>query len=264
MGPDDDRGLPGGDRLDGLAPCPRPRSEPVSRVTAEPEVLEQGATVSRCWRASRSVGCEQRRLPSGERRGRERPGRDGGLARPDVALHAAGASARAARGRPGSHRSRALVRVSRTARPACARARPRARPGSRRSIAGSTVDRRRLAAAARPAPADHAQLERQQLVEGEAAEGRVPGLEGPRVVGRLERLGDGRDLLVGRDRRRAGTRDRHAPLDRAPPASPSAGGRRSGRGSAGTRARSGPRGGAFDASARWNSGSSKTIADRGA
>ena len=50
-----------------------------------------------------------------------------------------------------------------------------------------------------PPPADHAQLEREQLVEGEPAEGRVARLECRREVGRLERLADGRELARGAD-----------------------------------------------------------------
>jgi hypothetical protein len=62
---------------------------------------------------------------------------------------------------------------------------------------GLDLDRRRRRAASGPSPAHHAQLQREELVEREPAERRVAGLEARRVVRRLERLADRRQLLAG-------------------------------------------------------------------
>ena len=51
----------------------------------------------------------------------------------------------------------------------------------------------------------HAELEREQLVEGEAPQRRVAALEARRVVGLLEGADDADEVLLAPDRRPAGT-----------------------------------------------------------
>ena len=50
-----------------------------------------------------------------------------------------------------------------------------------------------------PAPGDHPELEREELVEGEPSQRRVAARERRRVVGLLDRLGDRHELLRGGD-----------------------------------------------------------------
>ena len=178
MGPDDDR-APGRTRSP-RAPWPLTSalSEPVSSVTPMPS-SRAGA------RPSRGAGGPAGRSGPGARPGarpggrRERVGGDGGLARPDVALEQAQHRRRARQVVADRVHRRDLVGGQR--RPparAAGSARRRARSGSphRRSR------RRRASAAPRsrtalPPPLDHAELERQELVEGEPAQRRVARLE---------------------------------------------------------------------------------------
>ena len=104
------------------------------------------------------------------------------------------------------------------------------------------LDRGRVRPSPRPPARDHAQLEGEQLVEREAAERGVARLERRRVVGVLERLRDGRQVLGGAELAAAGTPGRRSPPCPAPRASPGAASRRSARRSAGRRGRSGRRG----------------------
>ena len=129
-------------------------------------------------------------LPAGERHGREGPRRYRGLARADVALeepeHRDGSrevvADRGDRGR--------LIRGEVDLVPHLP-----AEPGGDRvpdRHLGRVVDDHGPAALPhpRPAPADHAELQRQKLVEGEPAKGGVAALERGRVVRLLERLAD--------------------------------------------------------------------------
>ena len=158
----------------------------------------------------------------------------------------------------GCRRSRAPgPAVRSTARPTRALERLDAAPrGSAVVRRGVDRDDRRAVAAARPAPPDHPELEREQLVEGEAPERRVAVLERRRVVRRLERRGDPGQRLLAADGRPAGTRGRRGRRGRAPRASRPAGGRRSARPSAGRPARSARRGAPRRRrpSTAWNSG----------
>ncbi len=161
-----------------------------------------------------------------------------------------GAGAASASGGPGRRGSRSMAvawsSVSSTVPPDPAGERlGRGRCGSRRPPASSRAMARGRGAGTLPAPRDHAELERQQLVERQPAQGGVAALERVRVVGLLERRGDaGRAPRSRRRRRRAGTPGRRARRGRAPRGSRSAGGPRSGRPSAGRPARSGRRGAA--------------------
>jgi hypothetical protein len=140
---------------------------------------------------------EERPLPALERRRRQGPRRDGGLARADVALDEP------------EHRHRpcevAADLVDRTRLVGGEAGLVAQLAGERclERLADRPVppivrdDRRRACPSAGPPPRDHAQLEREQLVEGEAAERRVARLERRGVVGVLERLGDGRHRLLG-------------------------------------------------------------------
>ncbi len=108
--------------------------------------------------------------------------------------------------------------------------RPRAPSRIRRSAAAVDRDRHRSASGRGPAPGDHPQLEGEQLVEREPPERGIARLEGRRVVGRLERLGDRRQRdSASRIAGRAGTRGRRARRGRAPRASPAAAAPPSGR-----------------------------------
>ena len=73
----------------GPSPSRPALSEPVSRVTPIPTSSSSAPTVSRCWRASRSVGASRAPLEAGPGGGGQGVGRDRGLARPDVALEQA-------------------------------------------------------------------------------------------------------------------------------------------------------------------------------
>ena len=117
-----------------------------------------------------------RRLASPERGGGERPGRDRRLAGADVALDQA--QHRDGAGEVGGDlvdRDRLVVSEASRTRRACATATPRAPCGSARPWRRPPGSASVRAAPARPPPRDHAQLEREQLVEREPAQGRVSG-----------------------------------------------------------------------------------------
>ena len=132
---------------------------------------------------------EERALEPGPRRRRERVGRDRRLARADVALEQPEHRRRA--GEVGADVARSpssWSAVSATSRSSF-RA-ERARRGRRAASASSGVvdgDRPGRVAPALPPPADHAELEREQLVEREPPQRGVAALERRRVVGLLER-----------------------------------------------------------------------------
>ena len=117
------------------------------------------------------------------------------------------------RRRAPSLRPSAPSSAARTRRP------PRRRPRSAR----------RRVPPALPAPPDHAELERQQLVEGEPAQRAVATLERRRVVRLLQGVGDRRQPSRLPDRRRAGIRDTGRRRGRAPRGSRPGAGPRSAR-----------------------------------
>ena len=190
----------------------------------EERALEAGARPRRPARRPRPRSCPSRRRPGG-----------------------AAASGSAGRGRRGSAAiAVAWSAVSSTARPSvrAERAADRRR-GSPASAAASTATSGAASRTALPPPLDHAELEREQLVEGQPPEGRVASLERLRVVRLLDRRGDRRRGLLARDdRRRQVLRVRLARRGRAPRGWPTAADRRSAPPSAGRPGRSGRRGAA--------------------
>ena len=192
-------------------------SDPVRSVTPMPTPSSRAPTVSRCWRASRSVGAS--RAPW----------------RPARAVAARAYAATAVLPDPTSPWSRRSIGVGRARSSRIAAIAeswstvssiglPHPRPDRvdergpdgvvRVRHRGSTTGRR--VAHALTAALDHAELEGEQLVEGEPLERRVATLERLRVVGLLDRPGDRHESLLGQDGRPAGTRGRRARPCRAP------------------------------------------------
>ena len=170
--------------------------DPVSRITGTPRSSSSEATRGEVLAGEEVRRGEQRGLAPGERGGGERPRGDGGLAGPDVALDEPEHRDRPREVRRGSRRSRPPgPAVSSTGRSSLRDRDPARAARMRPSRAAIHGERLRPRPAAGPPPGDHAQLERQELVEGQPAERGVAGLEGRRVVGRLERLGDARQRL---------------------------------------------------------------------
>ena len=262
VGPDHDRRLARRDRA--RAPCAVPsRLERAGQQRRRRcRALEQRRRrVSRCWRASRSVGASSAPWQPGPRRGGQRVGRDRGLARPDVALEQPEHRRRAGEVVADRVDRGVLVggQLDRRGRPCAGERLDERRRGSRRR---SRRRRRSVGAASRaalPAPPDHAELEREQLVEGEPPQGGVARLERRRVVGLLERL-----ARSATSRPRAADRGRQVlrvgvpgPVERLADRR-SAAGPRSARPSAGRPARSGRRGAARRRPpTTWNSGLSR-------
>ena len=199
--PDHDRRLSRRERLGRVPPALAGQRAGQERGR-QAEVLEQRGQRRVVLAREEVRRGEQGRLPPVERGGREGPRRDGRLARPDVALDEA------------EHRDRAgevvADLVDRRRLVAGERRRlaelPRERGLERRPDppVGRGVDRdgQRACPSAGAPPRDHPQLEREQLVEREAPERGVAGLERGRVVGVLERLADRRHVLRRPDRLR--------------------------------------------------------------
>ena len=199
MRPDHDRRLPRGERLRRVPPALAGQRAGEQRGR-QAEVLEQRGQRRVVLAREEVRRGEQGRLPAGEGGGREGPRRDGRLARADVALDEA-------EHRDGSGEVVADL-VDRRRLVAGERRRLAELPGQRGlerrpdPPVGRGVDRdgqRACPSAGAPAR-DHPQLERQQLVEREAPQRGVAGLERGRVVGVLERLADRRHVLRGPDR----------------------------------------------------------------
>ena len=173
---------------------PAALSDPVSKVTGIPRHIEQGAQGDPVLPREEVGGSEQGALAAMERGEGEGVGRHGRLARPDVALQEA-----EHRFGPGEvladdgHRRR-LVPGQLDG--------PAHLPNERRSdrLTDRPIslirrrDRDRPAPPALAAAADHAHLDRQQLIERQPAERAIPRLERCREVGLLDRLADPRQL----------------------------------------------------------------------
>ena len=172
---------------------PPPPSEPVSRITAIPRSSSSAADASRCWRARRSVGASSAACRPSSAAAASAQAATAVLPEPTSPWTRRSIGTARARSSRISSRVRAWSAVSATAWPSLREmARLEGRRGSGRRPPRDDRDRRRVRAAARPPPPDHAQLEREQLVEGEPAQRGVARLERRRVVGVLERLGDRR------------------------------------------------------------------------
>ena len=195
---DDDERLTGGDRLQRLGldvGLERTREQ----RDADADVLEQRAhrlEVLACEQVGRG---EQSSLQTGLGGGRECVGRDRGLARPHVALQES-----QHRGRAGEVVTDRVDRdhlvdgqVDRGTDPGADRADDRSADRDVRRAVES--DLRGGVADALATAGDHPELEGQELVEGEAAQRRVPTLERLGVVGLLDRPGDRHEPFVRDD-----------------------------------------------------------------
>src|SRR5439155_21270691 len=121
-------------------------------------------------------------LQAGPRRGGQAVGGDRGLARSDVPLQQPQHGRRSAEIGPDVVDGGGLIGRQRDGAPVPARQRIRQR-GSQRLVAPVVEDDRPCSIEATlPAPADHTQLQGQQLAEGQPAERVVAALEGRRVV----------------------------------------------------------------------------------
>ena len=164
-----------------------------------PTSSSSALTVSRCWRASRSVGASRAPCRPALAVGRECVGRDRGLARPHIALQES-----QHRGRTGKVVTDRVDRdhlvdgqVDRGTDPGADRADDRSadrdvRRAVESDLRGSVTD-------ALPTAGDHPELEGQELVEREAAQRRVATLERLGVVGLLDRPGDRHEPFVRDD-----------------------------------------------------------------
>ena len=186
MGAHDDTGLAAA-MASSAARRPAPLSEPVSSVTgmaASTEQVADGLSQLPSEQVGRAPAGRPVPRPSGER---QRVGGHRGLAGPDIALDQAQHRHRPATSARMASIAASLVGVRTTSRPT-RRLRARRRSLCRRlqvSDVSDADDRTRLVVAL-TATRDHAQLERQQLVVGQASDGRVALLEIVRVVGRLD------------------------------------------------------------------------------
>ena len=201
VGADDDPRLAGRDRLQRLPPrvaLERPGQERHGTAEVLDEVGDRVPVL-----AGEEVGRrEERALSAGERRRGERPCGNGGLARPDVTLDEP-----EHRDWPGEVVAdladrRLLVGGERRLVAELACQRRLERDADLVSRGPRTPRSRRVRPSPRPPARDHAQLEGEELVEREAPERGVARLERRRVVGVLERLRDGRQVLGGAQLRR--------------------------------------------------------------
>ena len=192
---DHDPRLPRRDRLERVA-ASLAAERPGEQRDRQRHVLEQGAerdVVLACKQVGRR---EQGRLASRERGGRKRPRRHGRLAGPHVALDQAQHRYGSGEVRPELVQRHGLVRRQLDGPAQLARQRCRHRVPDPRVRGGIDGQRQGVRATSGTAPGDHAQLEGQQLVEGETAKGRIARFERCRVVSGLDRIGDGRDHLL--------------------------------------------------------------------
>ena len=216
MRPDHYGGLSRRQRLGRVAPALAGQRAGEER-RRQAEVLEQRGQRRVVLAREQVRRGEQRGLPPVEGRRREGPRRHGRLARADVALDEPEHRHRAGEVVPDLVDRRRLVAGQRRGLTEL--------PGERGlergpdPAVGRGVDRdgQRLRPPARTPPSDHPQLQREQLVEREAPQRGVAGLERGRVVGVLERLADRRHVLRDPDRVRqvlrvvmAGTVERDA------------------------------------------------------
>ena len=179
-----------------------PLSEPGQERHGDPEVLDEVGDRVPVLAGEEVRRREQRALAAGERGRGERPGGDGRLARADIALDEPEHRDRAGEVVADLADRRLLVGRERrlVAELACQR---RLERDADVVVAGlGHLDRRRVCPSPRPPARDHPQLEGEELVEREAAERGVARLERRRVVGVLEGLRDGRQVLGGAQLRR--------------------------------------------------------------
>ena len=155
-------------------------SDPVSRVTPIPSSASSAPTVSRCCRASRSVGANSapcRPAARGQPPARRRRPRSCPSRRRPGAGAASGSGGRGRRGSSSIAATWSTVSSIGVADPR-RRSRRRARSGPPRPRPDRRVDLRGRVAHALAAPRDHPELESEQLVEGEPAERGVAVREG--------------------------------------------------------------------------------------
>ena len=171
-------------------------SEPVRRVTPIPSSASNAPTVSRCWRARRSVGARRAPWRPARAVGREGVRGDRRLARPDIALEQSKHRGRSGKILADGVDRDVLVHGQFDRLPdARADRLDEGRPDGR--IRG-VVDRdlRRGIADPLTASGDHPELEREQLVEGQAAQRRVAVRERVRVMGLLDGPRSARPFLL--------------------------------------------------------------------
>ena len=164
-----------------------------------PRSSRSDATVSRCWRARRSVGASSAAWRPASAAAARAHAATAVLPEPTSPWTRRSIGTGRARSSRISSRAAAWSPVSSTAWPSLREMDAAQRPADPAVGRGIHGDRRRVGAASRTTPADHAQLEREELVEGEPAQRRVPRLEGLGVVRRLERLRDRRQRLARAD-----------------------------------------------------------------
>ncbi len=176
-------------------------SDPVSSVTPIPTPSSSAPTVSRCWRASRSVGAS--RAPWSPARAVAASAYAATAVLPEPTSPWRSRSIGVGRAR--SSRMAAIAESWSTVRSiGCPILRPdrvdERRPDALVESGIQGHDRGGVADPLAP-PLDHAELEGEQLVEGEALERRIASLEGLRVVGLLDGARDRHEPLLRHDRR---------------------------------------------------------------
>jgi hypothetical protein len=201
VGPDDDRRHPGCDELERSSRRSRAKRSR-EELDGDPRILEQRRERPMVLAGEQVGRGEQRTLEAAAGRGCKGVCRHGRLARADVTLQQA-----EHRGGTGEIRAKVRYRGALIARQqdivaelaTNRRGDPIAQGLVRRVV---DADRACLIPAPLPAPADHAELEREQLVEREPAKRRVTALERRRVMRLLEGDADPDELLFPGDARR--------------------------------------------------------------